>query len=100
MDPDACPMPGTPEWEKSQPQLGDALRGLSVEETLERTDDEKRTKRRHRDRKCKSEQQDSFRETVKESEAKAADDPAEAKPRSKRRRRRRRKRPPPKDTSA
>ncbi len=99
MDPDECPMPGTPEWEKSQPQLGDALRGLSVEETLERTDDEKRTKRRRRGRKRKSQQQDSFRETAKEAEPKAADAGTEAQPRSKRRRRRRRRRPPPKDTS-
>ncbi len=99
MDPDECPMPGTPEWEKSQPQVGDALRGLSVEETSERTDDEKRTKRRRRGRKRKSQQQDSFRETAKEAEPKAADAGTEAQPRSKRRRRRRRRRPPPKDTS-
>ena len=100
MDPDECPMPGTPEWEKSQPQLGDALRGLSVEETVERTDDEKRTKRRRRGRKRKSQQQDSFREAAKATEPKAADAGTEAQPRSKRRRRRRRRRPPPpKDTS-
>ena len=100
MDPDECPMPGTPEWEKSQPQLGDALRGLSVEETVERTDDEKRTKRRRRGRKRKSQQQDSFREAAKATEPKAADAGTEAQPRSKRRRRRRRRSsPPPKDTS-
>ena len=106
MDPDKCPVPGTPEWEKAQEQPDDALRGLSAEETELRTDDEKRAKRRRRGRgrKRKSEQQDSFRETAKESEPKAAEAKPEVKdevkPRSKRRRRRRRKRPPPKDTSA
>jgi len=101
MDPDKCPMPGTPEWEKAQKQSDDALRGLSPEETQERTDDEKRTKpRRRRDRKRKSEQQDGFREMAKEAESKAVDaGNDEAKPRSKRRRRRRRRRSPPKDTS-
>ena len=102
MDPDKCPVPGTPEWEKAQKQSDDALRGLSPEETQERTDDEKRTKprrRRDRGRKRRSEQQDGFREMAKEAESKAVDaGNDEAKPRSKRRRRRRR-RPPPKDTS-
>ena len=100
MDPDECPVPDTPEWEKAQLQPDDALRGLSVDETLQRTDDEKRTKRRRgRRRKRKSQQQDSFRETAQETEPKATDAGTEAQPRSKRRRRRRRRRPPPKDTS-
>ena len=108
MDPEKCPAPGSPEWDEAQEQPDDALRGLSVEETEQRTDDEKRTKprrRRSRKRKRKSEQQDSFRETAKESESKAVEpkageakpeaNAADAKPRSKRRRRRRRRRPPP-----
>ncbi|MFG0328871.1 MAG: stage 0 sporulation family protein [Phycisphaerales bacterium] len=91
LDPDDCPKPG----EKAKREQ-DALRGMSVEEVAERTDDRRRTK--GRGRKSKSEQQDAYREKSK-SEA-AGDDAStgaaestdsEGKPKRKRRRRRRRK---------
>jgi cell fate regulator YaaT (PSP1 superfamily) len=86
MDPEACPKPGTKEWEESRKRLDDPLRGLSAEDVVgERFGQEpeeatagtdgageggrRGRERGRRRRRARHEQQDAYREQAKREEA-------------------------------
>ncbi|MHC4415092.1 MAG: PSP1 domain-containing protein [Planctomycetota bacterium] len=108
MDPDRCPRSAAGERAPETAQAPDPLRGLSVEEVVERTDDQARAKsRRPRSGRSKAARQDAFRrrEAAAESPPKTpsktppktaspADEPDTSPKRRRRRRRRRRSRDP------